>query len=263
MSAFKGLLWKELKTSRADFYTLLGIMLFIFIVAASVSQYYGEPLIMAFMFIFVYIMHFGYLPLFLYLSLRREGKTQLWLHNPNKSTILLIAKLTASLAYYFLSLFIVFLGAYWSVEYAVIPALPDELAEHGLKGLLLIALFITAMAIYYAVWFQFYWTLFYAMKNNPVIKNIRWLIILVVWFAFYSVGNYLRAQPFFEKINHAGVIQIHILRDFRFEADKDIATLIPNMGTIDVSLITVLLYLLLTTIVFSLSAWLLERKVEV
>ena len=111
MSAFTGLYWKELKIAKVDFFTLLVLMLLVLIAAFSATQYYEEPWFMAAAYFFVYVMHFGYLPLFMFASLRREGKTQLWLHNPNSGVLLFSAKLAAVLTYYFISLFVAFFAA--------------------------------------------------------------------------------------------------------------------------------------------------------
>lgn len=263
MSSFTGLYWKELKIAKVDFLTAMGFMLLVIIAAFSAAQYYEEPLIATVTFFFIYIMHIGYLLLFMLSSLRREGKTQLWLHNPNSSILLFSAKIAAGLTYYFISLLISFLGTYWAVEKVLIPSLSAEFAGHGLKELLLIALFITTMGIYYSIWVQFYWSLYHALKNIPSLKKFRGLIIFLLWSILTTAGNLFKSTPLYEKINETGVIHIHVLQEIRIEADRTAAEVFPSMGTIDISIVTVLLYLLITAIVFSISAWLLERKVEV
>lgn len=263
MSAFKGLYWKELKIAKVEFFTALVLMLLMYIGTFSAARYYEEPLFMAIPYIFIYLLHFGYLPLFLFSSLRSEGKTQLWLHNPHSGALLFSAKLAANLTYYCISLFIAFLGAYWAVTQIVIRALPAEYSGHGLKELLLIAVFITAMGMYISIWLQFYWTLYHAMKNIPYLKNIRWLIIFGLWLALSIASSFIRESYLYEKIQEAGVIQIHVLQEVNFQISGSAAEVLPTMGTIDISIVSVLLYCLVTVIVFSLSVWLLERKVEV
>jgi hypothetical protein len=263
LSAFTGLYWKELKIASVDFFIALGLMMLIFIAAFSAAQYYEQPFFMAVPFFFVYILHFGYLPLFLFSSLRWEGKTQLWLHNPHSSVLLFSAKLAAGLTYYFISLSIAFLAAYWSVDQVMIPALSAEYNGHGLKELLLIAVFMTALTIYYAIWLQFYWCLYHALKNIPYLKKIRALFIFVVWFVVTMALNIFRNLPLYEKLNDLGVMKMEVLQEVSFEANRTAVEVLPTMGTIDISIVTVMLYFLVTAIVFFLSIWLLERKVEV
>jgi hypothetical protein len=263
MSPFTGLYWKELKVSKVEFITALALMLFMFLVAFSAAQYYEQPLFMAVPAFFIYAMHIWYLPLFLFSSLRSEGKTQLWLHNPQSGALLFSAKLAAGLTYYFISLFIAFLGAYWAFDQIIIGTISPEFQGHGLKELLLIAVIITAMGIYCSVWLQFYWSFYHAMKNIPYLKKIRWLIILVLWFALNFVTSFIKHSFLYEKINETGVIKIHVLQEVSFQVERSAAEVLPTMGTIDISIVTVMLYILVTAIVFSLSVWLLERKVEV
>ena len=104
MKAFKGLYRKELKISLYDFYTMTGLIVFMFIAGFGLTSYFQEPGIVAVISLIAFVMHAIYLPIFLLSSLRTEGK-QVWLHNPNSGSKLLLAKLVAELLLYFISLY--------------------------------------------------------------------------------------------------------------------------------------------------------------
>ena len=167
MSAFIGLYWKELKLSKVDFITALVLMVVMLLAAFGAAQYYEQPLFFAVPAIFIYGVHIWYLPLFLFFSLRNEGKTQLWLHNPHSGALLFSAKFAAVFTYYFFSLFIAYLCAFWGFDYITTHLLAPEFHGHGLSALLLMGTFITVMGIYVSIWLTFYWSLYHAMKNIP------------------------------------------------------------------------------------------------
>lgn len=263
MKAFKGLYRKELKISLYDFYTMTGLIVFMFIAGFGLTSYFQEPGIVAVISLIAFVMHAIYLPIFLLSSLRTEGKTQLWLHNPNSGSKLLLAKLVAELSFYFISLFSVFLVTYWTVNWAMATGIFLEFQDQVLRGLLFVGVSITLMTVYLGIWVLFYWTFYHSMKNITYLKNIRWMIIFFVWIAIEAIGHYIHSHPLFEKINSIGTIQIHVLKGISFQVDQDAANITPDIGTVDFSITSGLLYLALTIAVFFISVWLLERKVEV
>ncbi|MCQ6273569.1 hypothetical protein JMM81_01090 [Bacillus sp. V3B] len=263
MIAFKGLYWKELKVSLYDFYIMTGLSMFMFIAGFGLTSYFQEPGIVAVISFIAFVMHVIYLPIFLLSSLGREGKTQLWLHNPNSGSKLLLAKLVAQLSYYFISLFIAFLVTYWTVNQAMRTGLFLEFQDQVLRGLIFVGVSITLMTIYFGIWVIFYWSFYHSMKGITYLKNIRWLMIFFVWMAISAIGNYIRFHPLFEKVTSIGVIQIHVLQGISFQVEQEGANLTPDIGIINFSIIGGLLYTILIIAVFFISVWLLERKVEV
>ena len=171
---------------------MTGLIVFMFIAGFGLTSYFQEPGIVAVISLIAFVMHAIYLPIFLLSSLRKEGKTQLWLHNPNSGSKLLLAKLVAELSFYFISLFIVFLVTYWTVNWAMATGIFLEFQDQVLRGLLFVGVSITLMTVYLGIWVLFYWTFYHSMKNITYLKNIRWMIIFFVWMAIEAIGHYIQ-----------------------------------------------------------------------
>ena len=261
--AFKGLYWKDLKILKYEFYSGIGLMVFMFVVGFALMKYFNEPGIFAVISFMVYLLHALYLPIYLLSSLRTEGKTQLWLHNPNSGSKLFLAKIAAGLTLYMVSFLIVLMITYWTINLAMATGLFLEFQDYVFRGLVLLGISITFMTIFLGIWVIFYWTVYHSMKNIPYVKNIRWLIIVAIWMAFTALGNYISFHPFYKKITQIGSIQINVLQGMSFEAEQYSASITPAIATIHVSIVNGLLEIILLTIVFLFSVWLLERKVEV
>lgn len=234
-----------------------------YIAAFSFAKYFHEPGIMAVLSFMAYFMHIIYLPIFLLSSLNLEGKTQLWLHNPNSGAKLFLAKLTAGLSFYFISFLIAFLLTFWSVDQAVATGLFVEFEGQVLRTLSIVGIFITSMTIYYCIWILFYWTFFHSMKNMPYVKYIRWPILIFGSMVISMVGNYIRSRPFYEKITGVWTARVHVLDGLNFQIASKEAVMTPSMSRFDFSIINGLFLFLVMSVVFFISVWLLERKVEV
>lgn len=261
--AFKGLYWKELKISKNEFYSGIGLMVLMFVVGFALTKYFNEPGIIAVISFVVYILHALYLPIYLLSSLRTEGKTQLWLHNPNSGSKLFLAKIAAGLTLYIVPFLIVLMITYWTINLANATGLFLEFQGYLFKGLVLLGISITFMTIYLGIWVIFFWTLYHSMKNIPYVKNIRWLIIMAVWIAFTALENYISFHPLYKKITKIGSIQINVLQGMSFQAEQSSASITPELATIHFSIVNGILQTILLMIVFLFSVWLLERKVEV
>lgn len=235
-------------------------MLFIIIVGFGFSKYFQQPGIIAVISFFVYVMHAIYFPIFLLSSLRTEGKTQLWLHNPNSGSKLFLAKLAACLSYYMISIFIALVVSYWTINWTEIF---HDFQDQVLRSLLLVGVSTSFTSIYLGIWVLFYWTFYHSMRSIPYVKNIRWLIIIALWILLNTIDNTIKNLSIYKSINQIGTIQIHVLQELQFEVSQISANMTSDFGTIHFSVVTGFLYVILTVIVFFTSVWLLERKVEV
>lgn len=238
-------------------------MLFVIIVGFGLSKYFQQPGIIAVISFIVLVMHALYLPVFLLSSLRIEGKTQLWLHNPNSGSKLFLAKLAACLSYYFISLLIALFITYWTVNQVASTGLFLEFQDQVLRGILFVGVFTSLMTIYLGIWVLFYWSFYHSMKSIPYVKNIRWLIIIAVWMLLNTVDTMITNLSLYKKIDNAGTIQIHVLQGLHFEVSQISAKMTPDFGTVQFSIVTGLFYTIIMVVVFAISVWLLERKVEV
>ena len=235
-------------------------MLFILIVGFGISNYFQQPGIIAVISFGVYVVHVLYLPIFLLSSLKIEGKTQLWLYNPNSGSMLFLAKIAAGLTYYFISILIALIITYWTVHRV---GFFLEFQDQVLRGLLFLGVSTLFITIYLGIWVLFYWTFYHSMKNIPYVKNIRWLIIIAVWLALNTLGNFISNLTLYKKMSEIWAIQIHVVEGLHFETSQMSTTMTPNFGMIPFSFVTEILNTILMVGVFFISVWLLERKVEV
>ena len=134
-------------------------MVFMFVVGFALTKYFNEPGIIAVISFMVYILHALYLPIYLLSSLRTEGKTQLWLHNPNSGSKLFLAKIAAGLTLYMVSFLIVLMITYWTINLAIATGLFLEFQDYVFRGLVFLGISITFMTIYLGIWVIFYWTI--------------------------------------------------------------------------------------------------------
>lgn len=255
MSAFKGLYIKELKISRALFFAGIIALNVITILSLALREYFNQSEIPAGIFLFVIAIHIFYIPVLLLSSLTTEGHSQLWLHNPNNGAKLVLAKLAAGLTYYLISM----VASIFLTKFAlnnVTHLEPFTAFEGGMPILFMMGVAITLGTIYLSVWIFFYWTVYHAIKNIPFLRNIRWLFLFVFWITITVVGEFIQSQPFYQKLLEYGAINVDAF-------DNNVVSVNNFFIEMDLNIISVALGIVLTIVVFLVSVWLLERKVEV
>lgn len=257
MQAFKGLVFKELKISMNIFLTMICLPIIISVGSFGFSRYFNEPMIFASVSIGLLGAHSLYIPIFLLSSLQIEGRTQLWLHNPQNAVKLLLAKLSTSIVYYLISILCSILIASWSISRA--EAVEDITV--GFKGLLLIGAGILVWSIYAGIWMFFYWTVYHSLSKITWIKKIRPFMIGGIWIAINIIGTYIRSQPFYVHLKESWVIHIDGLKSLSITIGS--LFIDGKMDTLEFSLVNLIIYILIAITVLLISVWLLERKVEV
>src|SRR5690625_6229569 len=112
MTAFKGLLMKDFYITRNWFIAcLIGDVVFL-LIPFVVGTYVNVPLSFVSIFLFMVLVFFiCLLPAMLIQILQLEGKTQLWLYNPQSSSKLFLSKLIVGFGYQLISqLFLTVIG---------------------------------------------------------------------------------------------------------------------------------------------------------
>lgn len=250
MDAFKGLYIKELKLTIILFLTGIGLIYLLTMISLTLKEYLHEPMIPAILFFMALMAHTFYLPIILFSSLQREGQGQLWLHNPNSGMKLLLSKLVAGFTYSAISLVVTALLTYFALNGIVDSSRYDEFASIQ-EYLLQISGMIILLSIYMSVWLFFYWTLYHSLKRVPVINRIRPVVLFFLWLLLSSVGNFIRKTPFFQISQEKKGVNITFMNGI-FSAEA-----------VEIQLINIIFYIVITIVVFLTSVWLLERKVEV
>lgn len=256
MNAWQGLLRKEFRQSRI--WLFAGLML---LIPGSMVSYYNSGLSFNFNMvgfgIFLIGSHFAYMGLYMFSSLNKEAdKLHLWLHNPQPAKNLLLAKLLSALFSMLISLTVVSL---FTLTIAKITILNPPIAWSNIwQFVTFILLNIVAASIYISMWVILAWTVYKVLKN--MIGNWAWL---------GGIGVFIIPSPLLEKFSQTSVykfltgwgpIELSFLQPF-----EKLSSEIANISTSG-SLITVgyyVFHLVIIILLFLLSSWLLDNKVEV
>ncbi len=256
MSSFKGLYLKDLKISAATFFIGLVLLNVLTILSLGLKEYFDEPLIPAILFFIAVVAHVFYLPGMLFSSLQIEGQSQLWLHNPNRGAKLFLSKITAGMTFYMISILVTMLLSRLSLSGLSVSNDYQGFSEMVRENLLIMGAGITLTSIYLSVWVLFYWSLYHSLKRIPIVNQIRWLVILFVWIVLSTIGSMIQNTSMMRVINEKGTFSVSI-----FDATVGQGSFSTEMAHINFA--TIGQYILITIIVFLVSVWLLERKVEV
>ncbi len=264
MRAFNGLFIKELKLTKSLFLFSLLAMFVIVLFGIGLERYFHEPEIFPVFTITIFMMHVFFMPTYLFISLKTEAQTQLWLHNPNSGYKLFLAKLAACVFYFLFSIVIAFILANLGINHAALNGVMFD-SQDGISSfsyLLYFGVLIFFTSIFIGIWVLFYWSFYHALKNIPIIKNLRWPIIMGTWFLITFVENFISSLPFYQKMIKIGELNIDSIPFIRFEAGGNSFTGgVTDPGVL--STMNIVIYTIMIVIVFTIAVWLLERKVEV
>lgn len=258
MSAFQGLLKKDFDISKLWFLLWLIFLAVFLIIPFALEVYFHAPLsFLPVAVILLFGSHIFFLPGMLLSMLRLEGKTQLWLYNPQDSKLLFLSKIAVSLVYQLIAQ--VFLTG---VSLIIYQFCKDQIfieAADLLNGSMLLNIGLLLIGLYVSCWAMFYWTVYHSLGKFPAIKNWRWLVILFIFFLFNTISTLLARIEFLKEIVHKWTMPVVLGTNFNYKQGgweiKLNATDIPVMGLI--------IYVILALGLFLISCWLLDRKVEV
>ncbi|MCA1057933.1 hypothetical protein LCL96_03265 [Rossellomorea aquimaris] len=259
MTAFKGLLWKDFKTSSTWFYGWIAILFLLFIIGVVIGEYVNEPGISQLFLIMIGVFHIAFLPVMVCSMLRLEGKTQLWLHSPHGGYMLLLPKVIIAFLYSTLSLLLVDgLGVLMMLLY------PESslFSYWPVKEGILFNLGVTIVGLYFSGWGIFLWTLYHSLSKYPAIKNMRWIIIAGFIILYQSVVAFLMSIDWVEKIFFE-TLTLKVSSGFFFSVEANEVNAGFNPETIPLPVLPFLFEGVIMIIVLMISCRLLDRKVEV
>lgn len=259
MNAFKGLLWKDFKTSSIWFYGWIAIIVLLFIIGLVIGNYVHEPGIIQIFLIMIGVFHFAFLPGMVLSMLRLEGKTQLWLHSPHSGFMLIMPKLIIASLYSTLSLLLVDgLGVLMMFLY------PDDslFSYWPIKEGILFNLGVTIGGLYFSGWGIFLWTLYHSLSKYPSIKHIRWIFIAGFIILYQSLVAFLMSIDWVEKLFFE-TFTVKVSSGFFFSVNANETNAGFNLDMIPLPVPPFLFEGMIVIIVFIISCRLLDRKVEV
>ncbi len=256
MMNWSGLLRKEFRVTRT---LLLGVLTFDLLVMIGfflASERWEFPYLTAIIGGVLTAIHVFFLPLYLLISLNTEGRNlHLWLHNPQSGSRLLGAKFLNGLLAILISIGLVSslsLLAY-NLETSALELPIDNV---WLFGFYFLAVIVTG-SIYMGIWLIFYWTFYQVLKTYIG----KWALLLVlVLVAFISwLGSWFSGTRLSEVLVEWGYVQLPSPLNMEVSQQEfglTVSTFPFPVGNVVFDIITLV-------VIFLLTCWLLDRKVEV
>ncbi|MGG4265250.1 hypothetical protein [Peribacillus simplex] len=262
MNSFKGLMKKEWLIGKTTLLWLLvaqvGLVFIVFLLSRYLEVaglfYLCTSVIMFLQPFFMFSLIFG--------CLNYEGKTQLWIHNPQSAVMLLGSKLLSSVLFQVVSILFACCLVFVAFRVPTSYFQPDFQMENNseLVGLLQIGGVMTAVSIVIAVLMMFLWVVYHALLKIQLIKNIRWLIVSLLFIGMVLAGNWVGNTKIYKKLDELWAVPAFSGSSFSLSQAK-FEFYIESKENI--SLLTSGLDVIALVILFLASCWLLDRKVEV
>ncbi|TCP30577.1 hypothetical protein EV207_105106 [Scopulibacillus darangshiensis] len=256
MSAWMPMLKKECRGGRIPFL----IVLLVLTAAVILSFYFDSQssvpdsaVLIAAGFMLVMV-HIFYLPGYMLASLSSENKKMhLWLQSPLSGSALLGAKILSGFGYSLISLAIACLFTLYAAFFDInILQLNDNLSMSIVISTgILIVIYILLLELYIAVWSTFLWVLDRFLITR--LGGLRWFLILLIpvisW--LFSV---IKDSWLYKICTQWGAINTDIFTSFT-----------PYLGQYNgtVYIGVIVYHIIIASLLFGLSSWLLDNKVEV
>ncbi|MDQ0231717.1 hypothetical protein [Metabacillus malikii] len=259
MGPIQGLLKKDFRISRSEFITSLVIYGLAWIAGFSLSSYFNQPVGTLPVFIMSALSMVIYTPIMIFAMLKIEGKTQIWLYSPRSSLALLLSKFVTSLSYQ--AIVQVLLSIYGAISlYWFGREVYEQLGiPLFIEALLYLNLILLLFGFFFGCWVCFYWTLYHSLASKQIIKPIRWLIMLAIYFFYNLFESFIARIPFIKEL--ISKYEVHLITSPNLELKEANWTVYFDEGVIPV--VPFLYYALLSIILIFIAAKLLTKRVEV
>ena len=198
-------------------------------------------------------------PIMMLSMLKIEGKSQLWLYSPRPSAILLLSKFTVIFSYQLVIQLLLTIYAAISLFWFGKTTYEQIGIELFMQAIGFISLCLILFGIYFTCWIILYWTIYQTLNRNPKMKPFRWWIIIIIFVAYNLFEELmLKIQPLNEFMSR---YKVEVISKANFQYEGEDWSVLFEAATIPI--IPFFYYVILSIILFSFAARLLERKVEV
>lgn len=216
MSAFQGLLKKDFAISKFWFLLWVAFLVLFLVIPLAIEIYLHEPMLMLpVAVVMLFIFHIFFLPGMLLQMLHLEGKTQLWLHNPQSSSTLFLSKLAVCSIYQLITqLFLTGIGLILYQFYKQ-QIFIETAALY--KGIAVLNVGILAAAVYFSCWVMLYWTVYHSLGKYPTLKNWRWLVIVIMFLVYNTIASLLERMEFMKEVAQKWTIPVFMNTDLHYE----------------------------------------------
>ncbi len=255
-NAFKGLMRKEWLITKNHFIFLTCFKLFIWAVVLGGCLFTRNHELLYIATSMIIGIHVIYITMIVGSGLSLEEKSQMWLHNPRSTTMMLGSKLLTGILLQIISLFMAFLLLGLTVFFL------DSPGENFLTAgsILQMSIQLTFSGLELAIFYTFYWTVYHSMGKFVFLAKFK-----VVLFTLFIIASVLLIL-FIEKQLLAG---LHSILPFPVEMTKFMNVYIEEeglgirSGSENISLAGLLISSIKIIVLFFLSSWLLNKAVEV
>lgn len=263
MRAFIGLVKKDMLLARLGcILWLIGVVLMLLSGYISAVRT-GEPLIVIPFLFATAFAHIIFAPIAMLSLLRIEGKTQLWLYNPQGSMKLLLAKSTTVVIYQIISQVLTTIGAFAIVKWLGENNVRAELIDlFTFKNFFLLNTAFFAVALYLSIWIAFLWVVYHSLSKYPVIRKLRWLVIILIVLTSNVIETlFVRVDALRNNILRWEV-KLTSISSIQYDETRGWEA-ITNPIDIGLPVLPVMMYSVLALILFYTASVLLDKKVEV
>lgn len=261
MKAFWGLMKKDFVILRF----LYGVFLICVLIGMFISLVAAEKLNDPTLLIPVYIMALSLLillmPLLMYGVLRIEGRTQMWLYNPQNIYKIVLSKLSIVFIMQVIAqiLFLIY-GVIILKEINQANIFSQESLDLWIESFLGYHFYILLATVSLSLWVLLFWSIYHSLGKYPRIRYFRNLIIILIWLALWGIEGILnkliktKLDVFTISLEIDPVPKIQYVHEKGWEV-------IGN--SFHLPFYSFFIYVPVCLLLLFLSCWLLERKVEV
>ncbi len=258
MFAFQGLLKKDFGISKFWFLLWLIFLAVFLLIPLALEIYFHKPLtLLPIAVILLLGGHAFFLPAMLLCMLRLEGKTQLWLYNPQNSKVLFLSKAAVSFVYQLIAQ--LFLTGVGLIIYQFNKNQFYIEAADLFKGITVFNVGLLLFGLYISCWAIFYWTVYHSLGKFPAVKSWRWLVMLLLFFVFNTITVFLARFEFLKEIVNKW--KIPVLMGVNTSVKRGGWEI--RLNSADIPVVGLVIYVIVAFSLFLISCWLLDRKVEV
>ncbi|MBP1916185.1 hypothetical protein J2Z23_003167 [Lederbergia galactosidilyticus] len=263
MRAFWGLLKKDLILLR--FWSCVWLIcVFLGMVAGLIlANKMGDLSLIVPMYVFVMSAQILFIPIMLIYILNLEGKTQMWLYNPQSSWKLILSKLVSVTCFQLISQLL--LLVYGFIFLQLLMSSDMVATSENLLPINLIAYFILsilAVSVYFGVLMIFYWTIYHALAKFPRIQRFRWLVLVGIWIGWNTLETFVAKILGKTPIFSIG-LQVNPVPSMHYDNVGKNWSIVHSQGDFTIPITIIFVYLLVAIILLFVSSRLLDKKVEV
>lgn len=261
MKAFVGLMKKDMLLARFGYIVWL-IAAFLMLLGGYIFAVRADEQFIVVPFIFMALfMHVGFAPLYVLSLLRVEGKTQLWLYNPQGSIKLLLSKCATAVISLIASQVLTSIFAFIMVKVVGLQGVQNSVKEiFSVKHFAFMNGALLAGSIYLMIWVIFLWVVYHSLSHRPILRKLRWLVVILIVIASNIIETAFMRIEALRNFVMSWVVDVKYIASFSYSTGAGLESMPLEFS---LPIIPIILYAGYALILFYTASLLLDKKVEV